>query len=95
MKKLRRILMALLTVVIVAAIVVPVQARPATVRLRQSGRLRTGVESEQWLSFTADEVIAHDARVALQSAITIAADRGSRDLDTGTVQRVVLSRTRG
>ena len=38
------------------------QPRPATVRLQQSGRLRTGVESEQWLDFTAEETIAPEAR---------------------------------
>lgn len=95
------------------------QARPATVRLQQSGRLRTGVESEQWLAFTAEETIAPDARgfvwdarlrlapfvharirdvyvggvadarVALQSAITIAADHGSPDLDSGDLYRLL------
>jgi hypothetical protein len=85
------------------------QPRFASVRLEQSGRLRTGVESEQWLDFTAAETIAPevrgfvwdarmrlaplvhasirdayvggvaDARVALQSAVTMAADHGSHE----------------
>jgi hypothetical protein len=38
------------------------QPRPRTVTLRQSGRLRTGVESEQWLPFTATETVAPEAR---------------------------------
>jgi hypothetical protein len=95
------------------------QPRPATVRLQQSGRLRTGVESAQWLDFTADETIAPDARafvwdarlrlapfiharirdsyvggvadarVALQSAVTIAGDHGSHELNSGDLYRVL------
>lgn len=38
------------------------QPRIATARLRQSGRLRTGVESSQWLDFEASETIAPEAR---------------------------------
>ena len=38
------------------------RTRPATVRLQQRGRLRTGVESPQWLDFTAVETMAPDAR---------------------------------
>ena len=38
------------------------QARPIGVRLQQSGRLRTGVESDQWLDFEAVETIVPDAR---------------------------------
>ena len=95
------------------------QPRFASVRLEQSGRLRTGVESEQWLDFTATETIAPevrgfvwdgrmrlaplvhasirdayvggvaDARVALQSAVTMAADRGSHDLNSGELYRLL------
>jgi hypothetical protein len=89
------------------------------VRLQQYGRLRTGVESEQWLDFTAEETIAPDARafvwdarlrlapfvhasirdayvggvgdarVALQSAVTIAADRANHDLNSGDLYRLL------
>ena len=38
------------------------QPRVASVRLQQSGRLRTGVESDQWLDFEATETIAPEAR---------------------------------
>jgi hypothetical protein len=38
------------------------QTRPASVRMRQTGRLRTGVESEQWLDFAATETIVPEAR---------------------------------
>jgi hypothetical protein len=38
------------------------QPRPASVRMRQTGRLRTGVESEQWLDFTASEILVPEAR---------------------------------
>ena len=38
------------------------QPRPTTVILQQSGRLRTGVESDQWLPFAATEIVAPDAR---------------------------------
>ena len=38
------------------------QPRLASVRLQQSGRLRTGVESDQWLDFEATETIAPEAR---------------------------------
>ena len=95
------------------------QPRPGTVHLQQSGRLRTGVESEQWLDFTAEETIAPDARafvwdarlrlapfvhasirdayvggvadarVALQSAVTIAADRANHDLNSGDLYRLL------
>jgi hypothetical protein len=95
------------------------QARPATVRMQQAGRLRTGVESRQWLAFTAEETIAPDvrgfvwdarlqlapfvharirdayvggaadARVALQSAVTLAADRNSPALDSGDLYRLL------
>ena len=37
------------------------QPRIANVRLRQAGRLRTGVESDQWLEFEATETIAPEA----------------------------------
>jgi hypothetical protein len=36
--------------------------RAASVRLEQRGRLRTGVESPQWLDFTATETMAPDVR---------------------------------
>jgi len=97
------------------------EGRPrfASVRLEQSGRLRTGVESEQWLDFTAAETIAPevrgfvwdarmrlaplvhasirdayvggvaDARVALQSAVTMAEDHGSHDLNSGDLYRLL------
>jgi hypothetical protein len=95
------------------------QPRLSTVTLEQSGRLRTGVESEQWLPFTATEIIAPharsfvwdarlrlaplvhvgirdiyvggvgDGRVALQSAITMAADRGGHDLNSGDLYRLL------
>lgn len=95
------------------------QARPASVRLEQSGQLRTGVESEQWLDFTAEETIAAEARgfvwdaslrllplvhagvrdiyvngvgdgrVALFSAFTISADRGSHELNSGDLYRLL------
>ena len=38
------------------------QPRVASVHLQQSGRLRTGVESDQWLDFEATETIVPDAR---------------------------------
>lgn len=38
------------------------QPRVTTARLEQSGRLRTGVESDQWLDFEAVETIVPDAR---------------------------------
>jgi hypothetical protein len=38
------------------------QPQVASVRLQQSGRLRTGVESAQWLDFEAAETIAPEAR---------------------------------
>ena len=38
------------------------QRRPGSVRMRQTGRLRTGVESEQWLDFEATETIVPEAR---------------------------------
>ena len=95
------------------------QPRLATVTLEQAGRLRTGVESEQWLEFTATERIAPEARgfvwdarlrlapfvhagmrdiyaggvgdgrVALQSAFTVAADRGGHDLNSGELYRLL------
>jgi len=95
------------------------QPRPGVVHLQQSGRLRTGVESEQWLDFAAEERIAPDARafvwdarlrlaplvharvrdayvggvaearVALQSAVTIAADRANHDLNSGDLYRLL------
>jgi len=95
------------------------QARVVRVRLQQAGRLRTGVESPQWLDFTADEIMVPDARgfvwdarlqlmpllhagirdayvngvgdgrVALLSAITISADHGSRDLNSGELYRLL------
>jgi len=95
------------------------QPRPAMVTMEQAGRLRTGVESEQWLDFTATETTAPDARgfvwdarlrlaplvhasirdvyvggvgdgrVALQSAITVAADHGGHDLNSGELYRLL------
>lgn len=95
------------------------QPRLAHATLRQEGRLRTGVESEQWLAFTASETIAPaargfvwnarmrvaplvhasirdayvggvgDGRIALQSAITIAADHGGHDLNAGELYRLL------
>jgi len=95
------------------------QPRVTTVRLQQAGRLRTGVESPQWLDFTAEEIMAPEARgfvwdarlqlmplvhagirdiyvdgvgdgrVALLSAITMSADHGSRDLDSGELYRLL------
>ena len=95
------------------------QPRLATVTLEQAGRLRTGVESGQWLDFTATETIAPEARgfvwdarlrlaplvhagirdvyvggvgdgrVALQSAITVAADHGGHDLNSGDLYRLL------
>ena len=95
------------------------QPRVTTVRLEQSGRLRTGVESDQWMPFTAVETIAPEARgfvwdarlrlapllhagirdiyvdgvgdgrIALLSAITMSADRGSRDLNSGELYRLL------
>ena len=95
------------------------QPRPGVVHLQQVGRLRTGVESEQWLDFTAVETIAPDARafvwdarlrlapflhvsirdayvggvadarVALLSAVTIAADRANHDLNSGDLYRLL------
>ena len=95
------------------------QPRFASVRLEQSGRLRTGVESQQWLDFTATETIAPevrgfvwdarmrlaplvhasirdayvggvaDARAALQSAVTMAADHGGHDLNSGELYRLL------
>jgi hypothetical protein len=44
------------------------QPRIATARLRQSGRLRTGVESQQWLDFEASETIAPEARAFVWDA---------------------------
>ena len=38
------------------------QPRVVRVRLQQAGRLRTGVESPQWLDFTAEEIMAPEAR---------------------------------
>jgi hypothetical protein len=95
------------------------QPRVAQVTLQQSGRLRTGVESAQWLDFTAEEILAPEARgfvwdarlrlaplvhagirdsyiggvgdgrVALQSALTIAADHGGHDLNSGELYRLL------
>ena len=95
------------------------QPRLASVRLEQSGRLRTGVESEQWLDFAAEETIAPEARgfvwdaslrlmplvhagirdiyvngvgdgrVALLSAFTISADRGTPELNSGDLYRLL------
>jgi hypothetical protein len=95
------------------------QPRVARVTLQQAGRLRTGVESEQWLPFTAEETIAPEARgfvwdarlplapfvhagvrdvyvggvgdgrVALQSAVTIAADRANHNLNSGDLYRLL------
>jgi|KBSSwiStaDraftv2_1062776.scaffolds.fasta_scaffold40122_4 hypothetical protein len=95
------------------------QPRVASVRLEQSGRLRTGVESEQWLDFTAEETIAPEARgfvwdarlqlmpfvhagirdiyvggvgdgrVALLSALTMSADRGGHELNSGELYRLL------
>jgi hypothetical protein len=38
------------------------QPRVASVHLHQSGRLRTGLESDQWLDFEATEIIVPEAR---------------------------------
>jgi hypothetical protein len=95
------------------------QPRIATARLRQSGRLRTGVESSQWLDFEASEIIAPEARafvwdarirlaplvhtalrdvyvdgvghgtVALQSAFTVADERGGHELNAGDLYRLL------
>ncbi|HEV8393686.1 MAG TPA: DUF6544 family protein [Vicinamibacterales bacterium] len=95
------------------------QPRLASVRLEQAGRLRTGVESGQWLAFTAEETIAPEARgfvwdarlqlmplvhasirdiyvggvgdgrVALLSAVTMSADHGSHDLNSGDLYRLL------
>jgi hypothetical protein len=55
------------------------QPRPASVRMRQTGRLRTGVESEQWLDFDATETIVPealgfvwDARIKLAPLVHVA-----------------------
>jgi hypothetical protein len=93
--------------------------RVASVRIEQRGRLRTGVESPQWLDFTAVETLAPDARgfvwdarlqlmplvhasirdsyvggvgdgrVALFSVVTMSADHGSRELDSGELYRLL------
>jgi len=95
------------------------QPRAASVRLEQRGRLRTGVESAQWLDFTAVETMAPDVRgfvwdarlrlmplvhagirdsylngvgdgrVALFSALTMSADHGSRELNSGELYRLL------
>ena len=95
------------------------QPRVASVRLQQAGRLRTGVESPQWLDFTAEELIVPEARgfvwdaqlqlmpllhagirdiyvdgvgdgrVALLSAVTMSADHGSRELNSGELYRLL------
>jgi hypothetical protein len=44
------------------------QPRVRAVHFRQSGRLRTGVESPQWLDFTAVETIAPEARAFVWDA---------------------------
>ena len=95
------------------------QPRLASVRLEQNGRLRTGVESEQWLDFTAEETIAPEARgfvwdaslrlmplvragirdiyvngvgdgrLALLSAFTLSADRGSHEVNSADLYRLL------
>jgi hypothetical protein len=95
------------------------QPRPVSVRMRQTGRLRTGVESEQWLDFAATETIVPEARgfvwdarirlaplvhaavrdayvdgtgsgdVALQSALTLSAERGGHELNAGDLYRLL------
>ena len=44
------------------------QPRVARARVQQSGRLRTGVESPQWLDFDASETIAPEARAFVWDA---------------------------